>query len=164
MQTPSPPAFRSASKLPICCEKDELFYATIVVLAQAVEMKDEYTGNHTARVTEYSYLLAKDMMLSQKELHLIRIGTPLHDIGKIGIDDAILRKPSKLTKEEFEIMKTHTVKGAKILEQVSELAEVIPICALHHERWDGLGYPDGTAAEKTPRSLASSPSPMPSMP
>jgi putative nucleotidyltransferase with HDIG domain len=131
-------------------KKDELFYATIVVLAQAVEMKDEYTGNHTARVTEYSCLLAKAMMLSPKELHLIRIGTPLHDIGKIGIDDAILRKPSKLTKEEFEIMKTHTVKGAKILEQVTELVDVIPIVRSHHERWDGLGYPDGTAAEQTP--------------
>jgi putative nucleotidyltransferase with HDIG domain len=127
----------------------ELFYATIAMLAQAVEMRDEYTGGHTMRVTEYSYLLGQQMDLSPKDLHLIRIGTPLHDIGKIGIDDAILRKPTKLTPAEFEIMKTHAVKGAKILEQVSELAEVIPIVRSHHERWDGLGYPDGTAGEKT---------------
>lgn len=129
----------------------ELFYATITMLAQAVEMRDAYTGNHTARVTEYAYLLGQQMHLSQRDLNLIRIGTPLHDIGKIGIDDAILKKPTKLTKEEFEIMKSHTVKGAKILEQVADLADVIPIVRSHHERWDGLGYPDGTEGEATPQ-------------
>ena len=128
----------------------ELFYTTITVLAQAIEMKDEYTGNHTMRVREYSHLIAQQLQLSPKEIHLIQLGTPLHDIGKIGIDDAILRKPGKLTPAEFEIMKTHTVKGAKILEQVAELADIIPIVRSHHERWDGLGYPDGTAGEKTP--------------
>ncbi|MBI2805377.1 MAG: HD domain-containing protein [Planctomycetes bacterium] len=129
----------------------ELFYATVTMLAQAVEMRDEYTGGHTARVTEYSLLLATQLELSPKEIHLIRIGTPLHDIGKIGIDDAILRKPTKLSPAEFEIMKSHTVKGAKILEQVAELADVIPIVRSHHERWDGMGYPDATAGEKTNR-------------
>ena len=127
----------------------ELFYTTVTVLAQAIEMKDEYTGGHTARVTEYSNLIAQHLELPQKDIHLLRIGTPLHDIGKIGIDDAILRKPSKLTPAEFEIMKSHTVKGAKILGQVAELADVIPIVRSHHERWDGLGYPDGTAGEDT---------------
>ncbi len=129
----------------------ELFYATVSMLAQAVEMRDEYTYGHTMRVTEYSTLLATHLELSPKEMHLIRIGTPLHDIGKIGIDDAILRKPSKLTSVEFEIMKTHTVKGAKILEQVTELSDVIPIVRSHHERWDGGGYPDGLAGEKIDR-------------
>lgn len=88
----------------------DLFLNTITILAQAVEMRDEYTGGHTARVTNYSMLLAEQMRLPSKELELIRIGTPLHDIGKIGIDDNILRKPGKLTEAEFEIMKTHTVK------------------------------------------------------
>ncbi len=128
----------------------ELFYTTVTVLAQAIEMKDEYTGNHTMRVREYSHLIAQQVQLSPKEIHLILLGTPLHDIGKIGIDDAILRKPGKLTPAEFEIMKTHTVKGAKILEQVAELADVIPIVRSHHERWDGQGYPDGTVGENTP--------------
>src|SRR5262249_28601810 len=114
----------------------ELFYATITALAQAVEMRDTYTGGHTARVTEYSFLLGQQLELSPEDLHLIRIGTPLHDIGKIGIDDAILRKPGKLTPEEFEIMKTHTTKGAKMLEQVPDLANIIPIVRSHHERWD----------------------------
>ena len=129
----------------------DLFYATVTMLAQAVEMRDEYTGNHTMRVTEYSFLLAQQLDLPAKDLHLIRTGTPLHDIGKIGIDDAILKKPGKLTPHEFEVMKTHTVKGAKILETVPDLADVIPIVRSHHERWDGGGYPDGTAGEKTPR-------------
>jgi HD-GYP domain-containing protein (c-di-GMP phosphodiesterase class II) len=129
----------------------ELFYATVAVLAQAVEMKDEYTGNHTMRVRDYSHLLGQQLELPQKDIHLILMGTPLHDIGKIGIDDAILRKPGKLTAAEFEIMKTHTVKGAKILEQVADLADILPIVRSHHERWDGGGYPDGTAGEKTNR-------------
>jgi len=129
----------------------ELFYATIMVLADLVEMRDPYTGGHTRRVTEYATLLAQHLQVSARDLHLIRTGTPLHDIGKIGIDDAILRKPGKLTPGEFEIMKTHAVKGAKILETVPDLAEVIPIVRSHHERWDGHGYPDGTAEDKTDR-------------
>jgi putative nucleotidyltransferase with HDIG domain len=129
----------------------DLFYSTINILAQSVEMRDPYTGGHTMRVTEYSILLGQQMDLSQEELHLIRIGTPLHDIGKIGIDDAILRKPGKLTTGEFEIMKSHTTKGAKILEQVADLLPVIPIVRSHHERWDGQGYPDGLKGEDIPK-------------
>lgn len=129
----------------------DLFYATITTLAQAVELRDQYTGGHTARVTDYAYLLAENLDLLPEELHLIRIGTPLHDIGKIGIRDDILGKPGKLTPAEFEIMKTHTTKGAKILEQVVELHPVIPIVRSHHERWDGQGYPDGLRADAIPR-------------
>jgi putative nucleotidyltransferase with HDIG domain len=129
----------------------ELFYATVSMLAQSVELRDQYTGGHTARVTEYSMLLGQHLDLSPEDLHLIRIGTPLHDIGKIGIDDSILRKPGKLTPQEFEIMKTHTTKGARILEQVEDLHPMIPIVRSHHERWDGLGYPDGLAGEQIPR-------------
>src|SRR5207342_1666113 len=113
-------------------------------------VRDQYTGDHTRRVTDFSLMLAEELKLSANEKYQIQIGTPLHDIGKIGIDDAILRKPGKLTPAEFEIMKSHTVKGAKIIEQVSELVEVIPIVRSHHERWDGFGYPDGTAGDKTP--------------
>jgi putative nucleotidyltransferase with HDIG domain len=129
----------------------ELFFNTILLLAQAVELRDPYTGGHTARVTEYSLLLGEHLSLPSDDLRLIRTGTPLHDIGKIGIDDAILRKPGKLTAAEFEIMKTHTTKGAKILEQVPDLHSVIPIVRSHHERWDGAGYPDGLKGEETPR-------------
>ncbi len=129
----------------------ELFFATINMLASAVEMRDEYTHNHTQRVTEYSLLLAQQLELPEDQIILLRRGTPLHDIGKIGIDDAILRKPGKLTAQEFDVMKTHTTKGAKILEQVADFADVIPIVRSHHERWDGGGYPDGLKGEDIPR-------------
>jgi putative nucleotidyltransferase with HDIG domain len=125
----------------------DLFLNTITILAQAVEMRDEYTGGHTLRVSNYSFLLAQQLNLSAEHLNLIRIGTPLHDIGKIGIDDAILRKPDRLTNDEFEIMKTHTVKGAEIIETVPDLRPIIPIVRSHHERWDGQGYPDRMAGE-----------------
>jgi len=129
----------------------ELFYSTVTMLAQAIEMRDEYTGNHTARVRVYSHLIGQQLELRQKDLDLILLGTPLHDIGKIGIEDSILKKPGKLTPEEFEKMKTHTTLGAKILEQVPELAEIIPIVRSHHERWDGRGYPDGLSGENINR-------------
>jgi HD-GYP domain-containing protein (c-di-GMP phosphodiesterase class II)/pSer/pThr/pTyr-binding forkhead associated (FHA) protein len=125
----------------------DLFLNTIIVLAQAVELKDEYTGGHTRRVTSYSTMLAEHMNLAEGDVELIRIGTPLHDIGKIGIDDAILRKPDKLTPEEFEIMKTHTVLGDDIVSTIPDLGSVRPIVRSHHERWDGKGYPDGLGGE-----------------
>jgi len=128
----------------------DLFTHTITILAQSVELRDKYTGNHTERVTRYSMLLAEHLDLSPEELNWIRIGTPLHDIGKIGIPDEILNKPGKLTADEFKIMQTHTTKGAKILEQVPDLAPVIPIARSHHERWDGLGYPDAIKGAQIP--------------
>ena len=129
----------------------ELFLNTITILAQAVELRDSYTGGHTARVTTYSVLLAQELSVSQDELTLIRRGTPLHDIGKIGIRDDILQKPGRLTPEEFEAMKLHTVKGAEILASIPDLHPIIPIARSHHERWDGKGYPDKLAGEATPR-------------
>ncbi len=125
----------------------DLFLDTITILAQAVEMRDEYTGGHTLRVSTYSILLAQELNMAPSDVELIRIGTPLHDIGKIGIDDAILRKPDRLTPEEFEIMKSHTVKGAEIVSTVPDLRPIIPIVRSHHERWDGRGYPDGLGGE-----------------
>lgn len=125
----------------------DLFLDTINILADAVELRDAYTGNHTHRVTTYALLLAEHMReamgLTDEQLHLLRIGTPLHDVGKIGIPDAILIKPGKLTDEEFEIMKRHTVMGAEIVARVRDLRPIIPIVRSHHERWDGKGYPDG---------------------
>jgi putative nucleotidyltransferase with HDIG domain len=129
----------------------DLFLDTITVLAQAVELRDAYTGGHTARVTTYSMLLGQQLELPQADLELIRTGTPLHDIGKIGIDDAILRKPDRLTAEEFDIMKQHTVKGAEIVGTVPDLHPILPIVRSHHERWDGGGYPDGLEGENIPR-------------
>src|SRR5205085_2157069 len=102
------------------------------------------------RVCTYSNLLALELRMSPRDVELIRLGTPLHDIGKIGIDDAIIRKPDRLTPEEFKAMQAHTVKGAEIVNTVPDLPPIIPIVRNHHERWDGKGYPDGLAGEAIP--------------
>jgi putative nucleotidyltransferase with HDIG domain len=129
----------------------ELFLFTIEKLAQAVELRDAYTGEHSRRVTRFAVLLGRQLRLSAEDVELIRIGTPLHDIGKIGIEDAILRKPGPLTPAEFEVMKTHVTKGAEIIEKMPDLAAAVPIVRSHHERWDGGGYPDGLRGEDIPR-------------
>ncbi len=121
----------------------DLLVQTLTALAQAVELRDDYTGSHTQRVTDYAMLLAEKLELKSQDRYYLQIGTPLHDIGKIGISDAILRKPTGLTADEIEYMKTHTVKGAAMIETIPHLAPIIPIVRNHHERWDGLGYPDG---------------------
>jgi putative nucleotidyltransferase with HDIG domain len=128
-----------------------LFIQTAIAFSQAIELRDEYTGGHTQRVTDYALLLAEELKLPETERYHLRIGAPLHDIGKIGVHDAVLRKRGRLTPEEFEHMKTHTLKGAAILETIPGLETVIPIVRNHHERWDGTGYPDGLAGEKIPR-------------
>ncbi len=135
----------------------DLFLNTINILAQAVELRDPYTGFHTTRVTTYSLLLAEHLQMEPADVELIRLGTPLHDIGKIGIDDAILRKPAPLTTEEFEQMKKHTVMGSDIIRALPDLLPILPIVRNHHERWDGTGYPDalsGTAISPLARVVA----------
>lgn len=132
-------------------EQRSQFLQTVTTLARAVEMRDQYTGDHTRRVTEYALTLAAELNVPAAERQLIEIGSPLHDLGKIGIDDAILRKPGKLTADEFAVMKTHTLKGVALLEGMGSLASMVPIIRHHHERWDGLGYPDGLRGEAIPR-------------
>jgi HD-GYP domain-containing protein (c-di-GMP phosphodiesterase class II)/pSer/pThr/pTyr-binding forkhead associated (FHA) protein len=128
----------------------ELFQKTIMMLANAVELRDEYTYGHTQRVTRYATMLGERLELPDDQLELIRIGTPLHDIGKIGIPDAILRKPGRLTAAEYAMMQTHTTLGAEYLGGTPSLAPILPIVRSHHERWDGTGYPDRLAGEETP--------------
>ena len=131
-------------------KQKELFLKTLDVLANAVEMRDDYTGGHTKRVTRYASLLGQQLNLPEDQLELIKLGTPLHDIGKIGIDDAILRKPGRLTSAEFALMQEHTTKGADILSTIAEMHPIIPIVRNHHERWDGTGYPDRLAGAEIP--------------
>ena len=129
----------------------ELFIKTIMMLAQMVELRDEYTGGHTMRVTRYATMLGEKMELPEDQLELIKLGTPLHDIGKIGIADEILRAPRRLTAQEFAVMQTHTTLGAEYLAGISDLHSIIPIVRNHHERWDGTGYPDRLAKEDIPQ-------------
>jgi putative two-component system response regulator len=121
-------------------------------LAAAAEVRDDDTGQHTQRVGEVSGWLARAHGLSEARANLIRRAAPLHDVGKIGVPDEILRKPGRLTEAEYDLMKTHTLVGARILTNGhSELLHVAErIARSHHERWDGSGYPDGLAGEAIP--------------
>jgi putative nucleotidyltransferase with HDIG domain len=131
-------------------ENHELFINSIRALAAAIDAKDPYTRGHSERVARYSSLVAKEMGLPSEDVRRVRLSALLHDVGKIGIDDRIIRKPTALTEEEFEIMKTHPVKGAAIMDAIPELHDVIPGMKHHHERWEGGGYPDGLTGEEIP--------------
>jgi HD-GYP domain-containing protein (c-di-GMP phosphodiesterase class II) len=131
-------------------ENRALFIGSIQMLAGAVDEKDPYTRGHSDRVTRYSLLIAREMRLDDEFLETLRISAQLHDVGKIGIEDHILKKPGALTPEEFEIMKTHTTKGANILRPVKQLKEMLPGIELHHEALDGRGYPYGLKGEQIP--------------
>ena len=131
-------------------ENRSLFLGSIQMLAGAVDEKDPYTRGHSDRVTRYSVLIARELGFSSEVVEKIRISAQLHDVGKIGIEDRILKKPGALTPEEFEIMKTHTTKGANILSTVSQLKEMIPGIELHHESLDGRGYPHGLKGDEIP--------------
>ncbi len=128
----------------------ELFMGSIQMLAGAVDEKDPYTRGHSDRVTRYSMMIAKDLGLSEDAIEVVRVSAQLHDVGKIGIEDRILKKPGALTTEEFSIMKTHTTKGANILRPVAQLKEMIPGIELHHESLDGRGYPHGLKGDEIP--------------
>jgi hypothetical protein len=123
-------------------KQQSIFVQTVIAFSQVMELRDPATAGHAQRVTDYALLLANEMKLSEPEHDQLRIGAPLHDIGKIGIDDAILRKTGRLTPDEFECMKQHTVMGADIIRTLPGLDVVLPIVRNHHERWDGKGYPD----------------------
>jgi putative nucleotidyltransferase with HDIG domain len=131
-------------------ENRELFMGSIQMLAGAVDEKDPYTRGHSDRVTRYSQMIARELGLSEDEIEILRVAAQLHDVGKIGIEDRILKKPGSLTDEEFAIMKTHTTKGANILRPVKQLAEMIPGIELHHESLDGRGYPYGLKGDEIP--------------
>ena len=131
-------------------ENRTLFLSSIQMLAGAVDEKDPYTRGHSDRVTRYSVLIATEMGLREEDIEKIRVSAQLHDVGKIGIEDRILKKPGALTPEEFEIMKTHTTKGAAILRPVEALRDMLPGIELHHESLDGRGYPHGLKGDQIP--------------
>ena len=121
-------------------------------LASALDARDPYTAGHSLRVSEYSCAIARAMNVEQQEHELIRVGALLHDIGKIGISDAVLQKQERLTPEEETLIRQHPVIGKKILECVRGFEAYLPVVELHHENWDGTGYPSGLKGEETPRT------------
>jgi len=127
-----------------------LHLRTIEGLALAIEAKDHTTHSHLQRVRTYAIEIAKDLGLSDDELDALRAAALLHDIGKLGVPDHIINKPGRLTPEEFEKVKTHTIVGAEIIEKVAFPYPVAPIVRSHHEKWSGEGYPDGLKREEIP--------------
>ena len=126
------------------------FYDVIKLIALALDSEDKYTRGHSMRVTLYSILLAKELGVSQTDIEKLEIASLLHDIGKVGISEEILQKPTGLTDEEYEIMKTHSENAEKIITGIKKLENIIPIVRHHHERWDGRGYPDKLQGEEIP--------------
>jgi putative nucleotidyltransferase with HDIG domain len=131
-------------------ENHELFINSVRALAAAIDAKDPYTRGHSERVARYAVSIARAMELPPEEVRKVRLSALLHDVGKIGIDDRILRKPTALTDEEFEVMKQHPSKGAAIMSAIPQLADVVPGMKHHHEKWEGGGYPDGLKGEEIP--------------
>jgi len=119
-------------------------------LAESIEKRDPYTGGHTKRVLAYSMAIAKYMKLNEEEMEKLKIAAILHDIGKIGVEDKILRKKENLTEEEYQEMKKHPMVGVEILGHISQLKDIIPGMRYHHERTDGKGYPNGLKGNNIP--------------
>jgi HD-GYP domain-containing protein (c-di-GMP phosphodiesterase class II) len=131
-------------------ENRDLFLGSIRMLAAAIDEKDPYTRGHSDRVAKYSLIIGREMGLGEDELDKLRISALLHDVGKIGVDDRVLKKPGALTPEEFDLMKQHPSKGANIMRPVAQLADMLPGIELHHEHVDGRGYPYGLSGDKIP--------------
>lgn len=131
-------------------ERTSLFESAVHALTSAIDAKDPYTSGHSGRVARFAVRLAQQLGCNSEQLGTIYLGGLLHDIGKIGVDDRVLRKPDRLTEEEFEQIKLHPLLGEQILRGVPQLAHVLPIVLHHHEAWNGSGYPEGLAGEDSP--------------
>jgi HD-GYP domain-containing protein (c-di-GMP phosphodiesterase class II) len=139
-----------ASLAKAAAENRELFVGTVKALAAAIDGKDKYTRGHSERVARISVAIGRQLKLGAEELETLRISSLLHDVGKIAIDDSILKKPAALTDEEFEVMKTHPQKGYKIMSQIPAMKEFLPGMYMHHEMVNGKGYPQGLTNEQIP--------------
>ena len=128
----------------------QLMFETITAIAGTIDAKDPYTKGHSERVAEYSVKIAKELGMEEKRVNELSYIALLHDIGKVGIPDAILLKPDRLTDEEYATMKTHTSIGAKVLESLNSIQHIEYGALYHHERYDGRGYPNGLQGEEIP--------------
>ncbi len=131
-------------------DMQDLFLSTIKSLAEAIEAKDEITFGHCERIRNYSVKIGQKINLTSDQMKDLEYASLLHDVGKIAIPESILFKPGKLTEEEYDIVKTHSVKGVTILNSIKQLASACIGIKYHHERYDGKGYPEGLKGEEIP--------------
>jgi len=139
-----------AGNITLYREQNEFFASVVRALTSAIDAKDQYTCGHSDRVARLSVRLAREMGCTTEQLNTIYLSGLLHDIGKIGIDDNVLRKPGPLTPAELEHIKTHPDLGCRILDGVKQLDQVLPVVRHHHEAWNGAGYPDNLKGEESP--------------
>ena len=130
--------------------QSEVMANVVKALASAIDAKDPYTRGHSDRVARVSVCLAKEMGLDTQTINTIYLSGLLHDVGKIGINDQVLRKPGRLTEEEYEHIKTHAEIGYRILAEIKQIDEVLPVVLHHHEQWNGEGYPRRLRGEEIP--------------
>lgn len=131
-------------------DMEEGYLETVVALAKAMDARDSYTADHSQRLAEWAEKTAHELGCTRQQIQAIRWGALLHDIGKIGIPDRILRKPAPLDEQEWDLMRQHPTIGAEIIRPVRRLADVVPIVLSHQERWDGKGYPNHLTGESIP--------------
>ncbi len=129
---------------------EKIIIDTLQMLAKLIDAKDSYTNGHSDRVAEYAVLLAKEMHMKPDDIRFMRYMGLMHDCGKMGIPDSVLNKPAKLTPEEMDIIRSHTVLGGKIVENFTAMPGVRECALYHHERYDGKGYPEGLKGEEIP--------------
>jgi putative two-component system response regulator len=141
---------RSLLRIKALVEERDSAEAVVFAFARVVEAKSPYTHGHSERVATYALMLAAKVGLPEGEWETLRKGALLHDIGKVSVPDAILDKPETLTPAEFDIMKQHTIQGARIAEPLRSVRDAVPLIRWHHERLDGRGYPDGLFGDAIP--------------
>jgi HD-GYP domain-containing protein (c-di-GMP phosphodiesterase class II) len=144
------PAATAISNSQYMHKLERQYHDTLVGIASLVEMRDHYTVGHTWRVTHFAIEIGKALGWSEEQLKQCEMGGVLHDVGKIAVNDSILKKPERLTDEEFAQMKVHPERGARFLQDWELLRPLVPYCLYHHERYDGNGYPFGLAGEDIP--------------
>ncbi len=128
----------------------ERTFSVLDGLVNALDVKDRYTRKHSEHMTAYALKLVQTLHCSEETYNIVRVAGLLHDVGKIGVPDSILRKPGKLTDQEYEVMKSHVTLSALIIHGLPHLSDILDAVAHHHERWDGKGYPNGLAGEEIP--------------
>ncbi|MBE7491609.1 MAG: HD domain-containing protein [Planctomycetes bacterium] len=133
-------------------DMEGLFYSCVRALVSSIEAKDQYTHGHSERVTAFAVTLAEEMALDADMLDNVRLGALLHDVGKIGVAEKILTKPSRLTPDEVKVIRQHPVRGAEILSHIRNIPGVVAAVKYHHEMYNGLGYPDGLNGTEVPQT------------
>ncbi|MCX6112390.1 MAG: HD-GYP domain-containing protein [Proteobacteria bacterium] len=128
----------------------EQFQDIVNVVINALKEKDQYTQGHSVRVIEFSVKIGHEIGLNEEDIRSLEIASVLHDIGKLGVPDKILKKPGRLTKEEYQIMQQHSANGEKLLDGIKNLEKYKKYIRAHHERYDGFGYPDGLKGNDIP--------------